>query len=254
MSLTLDHAVIAVRDLDIAIQDYRALGFTVRPGGIHTNRATHNALIVFADSTYLELLAPTGEAPLPGLVDFSVLLQLGEGLAGFALRSADLDADVSRLRSAGFDVGVAIPGERRRSDGTLIRWKLALLGGGFAPFLIQDVTPLNWRVPDDPAVTTHANGAAGLHGVEIAVCAIAASLERYRRLLGEVPPAAAQDQRRVGPLVLREIAGTDCPETLVALHLAFASQEDRDFPLRRTHGVRFERQGAHGGAPLHDLS
>ena len=126
MSLSLDHTIIAVTDLDAAIRDYRSLGFTVTPGGIHANRATHNALITFANGIYLELLAATGEAPIAGRIDFSVLLQQGEGLVGFALRADDLEAETARLRVAGFAVGEIIPGERRRQDGTLVQWKLAL--------------------------------------------------------------------------------------------------------------------------------
>lgn len=62
MSLCLDHAIVAVHDLEQAIHDHRSLGFTVIPGGVHANRATHNALIAFANGTYLELLAATGDA------------------------------------------------------------------------------------------------------------------------------------------------------------------------------------------------
>src|SRR5687767_5894308 len=36
-----DHAVIAVADLDLAIEAYRALGFDVFPGGRHEHRGTH---------------------------------------------------------------------------------------------------------------------------------------------------------------------------------------------------------------------
>ena len=39
MSLPLDHIVAAVDDLETASRDYRALGFTVVPGGVHANRA-----------------------------------------------------------------------------------------------------------------------------------------------------------------------------------------------------------------------
>src|SRR5690606_12235033 len=66
---------------------------------------------------------------------------LGLTLLGFALRADDLESEAARLRAAGFAVGEIIPGERRRQDGTLVQWKLALIEGGFAPFLIQDVTP-----------------------------------------------------------------------------------------------------------------
>jgi catechol 2,3-dioxygenase-like lactoylglutathione lyase family enzyme len=181
----IDHIVIAVHDLDAAIQHYRAQGFTVTRGGVHANRATHNALITLADSTYLELLAPTGEAPIPDLLDFSVLLpgpeldSPGGAVVGFALHSDDLDADVIRLRKAGFAVSDVMPGERRREDGTLVQWKLALLDGGFAPFLIQDVTPRHLRVPNSPALTAHTNGVVGLHHVDLAVDDLAAAQAQY---------------------------------------------------------------------------
>ena len=235
MTLELDHVVIAVLDLDAAIQDYRALGFTVRRGGIHANRATHNALITFADATYLELLAATGEPPVAGMIDFGVLLDQGEGLAGFALRSDDLDAETARLRADGFAVGEVIPGERRCEDGTVLRWKLAQLDGGFAPFLIQDVTPREGRIPSDPAVTTHPNRAVGLRCIEIAVRDTAAARDRYARLLGL--PMLAEGQC----IAVRE--GTEGPAdragALFALHLVRDRAGDDTFTPERTHGVRF---------------
>lgn len=233
MSLQLDHAVIAVADLDTAIRDYRDLGFTVVPGGVHANRATHNALIPFANGTYLELLAATGERPVPGRLDFSRLLEQGEGLVGFALRTENIEAETARLQTAGFAVGEIIPGERRRRDGTLVQWKLALLDDGFAPFLIQDVTPQDRRIPTDPALTTHANGATGLIRVEIAARDLPQARARYARLLGGSALAGADDDQVTGEVMLR--AGD--VEALFALHLIFSHGEGRSFPLDRTHHV-----------------
>jgi hypothetical protein len=51
-----DHLVIGVRDLHMASDAFRRLGFDVRPGGNHTRLGTHNALIRFG-LDYLELLA-----------------------------------------------------------------------------------------------------------------------------------------------------------------------------------------------------
>jgi catechol 2,3-dioxygenase-like lactoylglutathione lyase family enzyme len=242
MPLHLDHAVISVQDLDAAVHDYRDLGFTVVMGGIHANRATHNALISFLDGTYLELLAATGEPPVLGAIDFSVLLQHGEGLVAYALRSDDLEADAARLQESGFTVSEVIPGERRRNDGIVIRWKLALLDGGFAPFLIQDVTPREWRVPNDPAVTTHLNRAAGLSGVEIAVREMPISWDRYTRLFGSSPRRESATDRSIGSVVLHEVeegAAADRPEALFALHLVLDPGAADQFTLERTHGVRF---------------
>lgn len=60
MTLPLDHIVIAVQDLERSIADYTALGFNVLRGGEHPGRSTHNALVVFADGAYFELIAQRG--------------------------------------------------------------------------------------------------------------------------------------------------------------------------------------------------
>ena len=49
MTLALDHVVIAVNDLARSVEEYRALGFTVYPGGDHHGRSSHNALMVLAE-------------------------------------------------------------------------------------------------------------------------------------------------------------------------------------------------------------
>jgi catechol 2,3-dioxygenase-like lactoylglutathione lyase family enzyme len=240
VTLQLDHIVIAVNDLEAVIRDYGELGFTVTRGGVHANRATCNALVTFANGTYLELLAATGEPPLPGLIDFSGLLRSGEGLVGFALRSDDLDAEAARLRAECFAVDEVIPGERRRGDGTVIRWKLALLGGDFAPFLIQDVTLRAWRISDDPAVTTHPNQVVGLHSVEIAVQDRNSAENRYRRLFGVPPQSEAEND--FGGVVLSGMdqKAAESSEALFAVHLTGESQaSDPYFSLVLSHGVRF---------------
>ena len=83
MIRAIDHIVILVNDLQAAIDDYAALGFSVAPGGTHADGATHNALIIFADDTYLELIAFLREAPThywwrhvasgEGLIDYALL-------------------------------------------------------------------------------------------------------------------------------------------------------------------------------------
>ena len=45
-----DHAVIAVSDLDQAVEAYRTLGFDDFPGGRHEHRGTHDALIRFGSA------------------------------------------------------------------------------------------------------------------------------------------------------------------------------------------------------------
>jgi hypothetical protein len=186
MPLAFDHAVIAAPDLSAAMDAYRTQGFTVVRGGVHANRATENALIVFQDGTYLELLARTGEAPLPGMVDFSRMLESGGSVIGFALRADDLSAESARLESLGFRVGDLIDGERRRADGVLVQWRLALIDDGFAPFLIQDITPRRHRISDDPTLITHANGITGIDGIEIGAPDVASAEARLAALFSGV--------------------------------------------------------------------
>ena len=58
MNVEFDHAVIAVHDLERATKEFTDAGFIVIPGGRHDEIPTRNALIVFEDGGYLELLAP----------------------------------------------------------------------------------------------------------------------------------------------------------------------------------------------------
>lgn len=162
MAFSLDHVVIAVGDLDLAARDYGALGFTVTPGGIHANGATHNALVVFGDGSYLELLALTGQPPQGDAADFSPLVRQGKGIVAYALLSHDMDTDAARLREGGLPIGEVREGRRLRHDGVELRWKTALVREAMTPFLIQDITPRPLRVPGDASAITHANSVIGI--------------------------------------------------------------------------------------------
>ncbi len=170
ITLPIDHVVVAVGyDLDAAMQDYRALGFTVTYGGVHASGATHNALIWFADSTFIELLALTGNDPKTGALDFSPMVSEKSGLVGYALRSFDLIADVERLRANSIPVNEPVESGRLRPDGVRLAWRNALISGSYAPFLIEYVSPPDdQRVPSDRLLTTHRSGASRLCGVDFA--------------------------------------------------------------------------------------
>ena len=53
--LHLDHVPIAVRDLPAALDEFRALGFTIKPGRPHQN-GIENASVKFLDGSYVELI------------------------------------------------------------------------------------------------------------------------------------------------------------------------------------------------------
>lgn len=182
-----DHAVISVDDLDTAMQDFTQAGFNVLPGGVHASGATHNALIVFADGSYLELMALTGEKPRPDSADYSYLLRQGEGFVGCALAATDLKAEIAAMQQRGLTVSDAIEGGRLRPDGTELRWKTASIGSSMSPFFIEDITARNLRVPDDDAATTHPNQTTGITRVTIIAADMDAHARHFERITGTVP-------------------------------------------------------------------
>lgn len=184
MSLSLDHVVIAVRDLAGAVADYEALGFTVVPGGEHTHGASHNVLIVFADGAYIELIA--FRRPNPEFRWWRVLDRAGDGLVDFALLPGDIAADVAAAKARGLELEGPTDGGRLRPDGERLEWRTARAATSDLPFLCGDVTPRRLRVPEGE-VRRHANGALGVAGIEIAVADPAASARRYGALLGTDP-------------------------------------------------------------------
>jgi catechol 2,3-dioxygenase-like lactoylglutathione lyase family enzyme len=180
-----DHAIIAVRDLEDAIQRYRGVGFDVRSGGRHTGRGTHNALIRFG-LDYLELIAidNSDDARAAGqaaLVDF--LAAAPGGLAGFALATDDIDADAEHFRQTGVPTLGPFAMERLRPDGNLLSWRLLVPYGEVWrrpwPFLIQ------WDQPDEQrlaweAVDAHSNGAQAVAGVTVVARDFAAVASLWR--------------------------------------------------------------------------
>ncbi|WP_420135145.1 VOC family protein [Rhodopseudomonas sp.] len=186
MGFAIDHVVIAVADLDRAIADYRRLGFTVEEGGEHPGRGSKNALVVFADGSYFELIA--FGRPTPDFRWWRVLDQSGPGLVDFALLPNDIDRDVAAAQARGLDFEAPVDGGRARPDGERLVWKTARSPQSDTPFFCGDVTPRALRVPEG-AVRTHANNAQGIGTVVVAVLNLERSIARYAALFDE-PPAA----------------------------------------------------------------
>jgi catechol 2,3-dioxygenase-like lactoylglutathione lyase family enzyme len=180
MIVGIDHIVILVRDLEAAQADYSRLGFTVLPGGAHADGATHNALIVFADGTYLELLAFLREAPEHRWWRH---VAHGEGLIDWALLPDAIADDIATARAHGVDLEGPVAGGRRRPDGQEVAWQMGLPATPDLPFLCGDVTPRALRVPEGADVRQHANGVVGIAGLTVAVRDITTSVQRYRGLL-----------------------------------------------------------------------
>ena len=107
---SLDHLIIAVKDLDEATKNYKMLlGNDPVWQGEHKAYGTANTLFNF-ENTYLELLAAKGEGFGADLINH-MLNEDGEGLAGLVLSTKDANKTSKSLTSLGYDVAEPAEGE-----------------------------------------------------------------------------------------------------------------------------------------------
>ena len=192
----IDHIVIAVHSLERAIATYRGLGFSVVEGGRHPY-GSYNALIGFADGSYIELLSFYEDSPAHPW--WALLHERGGGLIDFCLATDDIGGDLDALRAQGVDPGDLSEGGRARPDGYQVRWINNKVGGdwqGLIPFLIEDVTPRDERLPTQ---CEHSNGVTGIHSIALATDDVSRPAAVMAALLGaEGQPVAGPDAGGAG--------------------------------------------------------
>lgn len=250
-----DHALVFVANLARAVRDYRALGFTVVPGGAHDGGPTGNALIPFADGSYLELIAfrklstrvllrvvgrlglieRVTDAPLARR--FALRAARGQGLIDTAVCVDALGPVIGKAHQAGLTIDGPVPGRRTAADGSSVEWELGIPEDDALPLFIADVTPRARRVAATPDLR-HANGATGVAGVVLPVPDPAAAAARFRDALGILPETPAER----GPYSLT--IGT----TRVVLEAAVGPSDGRPagIRLRADSPRRLDLQRTHG--------
>jgi len=200
MLLGIDHLVIAVPDLAAAARALEeSVGIAATGGGRHAALGTANRLAWLGD-TYIELVTVEDDAIaarswLGGPA--AAALAGGGGFVTWAVASDDLDGDVASFRTLGADFGDPFDGERRRLDGDVVRWRLAMpnhLGPAEPPFLIEhDPASAEWQPADRAARATQIHpigGPDGLMGqvrldvLELPTGSVPATIQRLTRALG----------------------------------------------------------------------
>ncbi|MDC1211222.1 VOC family protein [Porticoccaceae bacterium] len=138
---SLDHLIIAVKDLDTAEENYRKI-FGLDPAwrGEHKEFGTSNCLFKFKN-TYFELLAATGTGPGAALVHHH-LENSGEGLLGTVFGADNIDDVANALRDKGFNFPDPSFGEGSNfKDQKIRKWKNLFfppeLTRGLFSFVIQ---------------------------------------------------------------------------------------------------------------------
>jgi hypothetical protein len=267
MPRRIDHLVICVRDLAQAALNWRALGFTLTPVGVHPF-GTSNRLAMFANN-FLELLAVTDAAAIPaaapGRFSFAAhnrsFLAAAEGMSMLAWHSTDAHADAARFKAS--DVGACAPFDFGRDavlpDGATARIEFSLAFAidpampGIAFFTCQQRHPpeLFWK----PDYQRHPNGALRVIEVVMSAPEPAAHqdfLERITESAAELAPGRltvgeAGDRITVlSPLeIARRLSGlaADGPPRFCAARLAVADLDATKRELQR-NAVDFQINGA----------
>jgi len=147
----LDHLVLAAPDLNDACDAFDA-ATGVRPvfGGAHPGRGTHNALVSFDASCYLEIIAPdptqAGGGMARGLANLTRPTPLH-----WAIRVSGLAGVIAQLRALGWQPTQIRRTTRTPPNGAPLEWDLAGLAGhdygGIVPFFID------WRASPHPALS-----------------------------------------------------------------------------------------------------
>ena len=193
----IDHAVVAVRDLDAAAANWKQLGFTISPRGTHSaHMGTGNYTIMLGDD-YMELLgvlaATEHNAPTRTYLEAT-----GGGIERIAFTTPDAAAGAAEIRSLGyaalgptdFERPVTLPdGRKSAAKFATFQWPVAEAPGGVRLFACQHKTRDTVWIPE---LQKHANTANRIARVFI------------------VTPSAADDAAHLAKMIAGEVqAGAD---------------------------------------------
>lgn len=161
--VSLDHLIVLVKDMDKAVSDYTALGFTIQNREDSQHGSAVNRFICLDDGSYILLTAfPDPEALKKQRL--GALLAAGEGWGDYSFAVPSVDEQAQRMAALGSKTLGPIDVGNTLVDGS--RWDLKLLltgrgaGGDDAlPFLVEDVNGREFRIP---APVPHSNGATGI--------------------------------------------------------------------------------------------
>lgn len=171
----IDHVIVLLPySLVISPPSWLTSAFTISPGGRHADNRTENRLILFADGSYLELIAFIDDDPKLreghwwdkefGVVDWA-LTNTTEDQPDVKTINSRLESKDSRVRYAD-----PVAGGRKRPDGVELQWKVTFPTGierGAVPFWCHDVTEREKRVPISREATQHPSGALGISAIKV---------------------------------------------------------------------------------------
>lgn len=184
----IDHAVVVVRDLDRAAENWRRLGFTVSPRGTHSAKMGSGNATIMLDPDYIELLGVLVEtehnAPTRAFLE-----KRGEGIERIAFTAVDSAAGAEEIRARGyqpvgptdFERPVTMPdGSLSAAKFRIFQWPVAEAPGGLRIFACQHKTRETVWIPE---LMNHANGAKYLEQVLVVSPEAAADAAHLARMI-----------------------------------------------------------------------
>ena len=165
----IDHAVVMVRDLDKAAENWKRLGFTVSPRGTHSAHMGSGNYTIMLDPDYIELLGVL--SPTEHNAPARAFLEKREGIERVAFTAVDSAAGAEEIRARGYaPIGptdfarpVTMPdGSLSSAKFRTFQWPVAEAPGGMRIFACQHKTRETVWIPE---LMKHANGAKRLKQV-----------------------------------------------------------------------------------------
>jgi hypothetical protein len=249
----IDHVVIFVPNLRISHDQFSALGFKVIEGGKH--ESTENALVIFADQTYIELIALKPKRSRPLIRAASKVGILGAiakrkddinwrlmqwvcnsaGPIDWCIRVNEMEPLLRKWNAAGATNLGTRPFQRLKPDGAVAEWTLGASKDFDLPFLITDLTDPHIRVPI--CESHHPNGALGISHIWLSVSdretAARKSCGVFKR-----DPSDCSDQVTylVGDTKVELVDGAEFHGKF-SLGLAYEGPDKRMLDLKQTSGA-----------------
>lgn len=235
----IDHAVVAVKDLDAAAAGWQKLGFTISPRGTHSAKMGSGNYTIMLGPDYVELLGVIAEtehnAPMRAFI-----AKNGQGIERIAFTALDSTAGAEEIRAMGytpvgptdFERPVTMPdGSESAAKFRVFHWPVDEAPGGLRIFACQHKTRETVWIPE---LQQHANTAQRLKRVII------------------VTPQPEDDARHLA----RMIAGDTRTEADGAITVPSGSDRanfvfvTKDVLAKQFPGVSLEGSPVRGGAAL----
>lgn len=138
----IDHLIIGAPTLEEGVEYvFKKSGLKAIYGGKHPGFGTHNALLGLGKGVYLEIIAPDPEQKIDGPLWMGLEKVSTSKLISWAAKSSELESLCRLAKENDIDLGSIFPGQRMKSDGQLLKWKLTdprkMMLSGTVPFFID---------------------------------------------------------------------------------------------------------------------